>query len=165
MHSGHSLESTKLVIQSHIAAMYLPSLVYAWFYNKLGYRGLLWSGVMVFVTEFIHFWLALILLGIGWNFLFLSGTNLLPFGYRREERFRVQAVNDFLVFSIQAIASLSSGWVMYQWGWNGVLWACVPFILGFAILLWLGKANVGASLRQLLLHCPTTVHPWTYARD
>jgi len=157
MHAGHSLESTKLVIQSHIAAMYLPSLVYAWFFSKLGYRGLLWSGVAVFAiciivalinTEFIHFWLALILLGIGWNFLFLSGTNLLPFGYRREERFRVQAVNDFLVFSIQAIASLSSGWVLYQWGWNGVLWACVPFILAYAILLWRVKANVGASLAR-----------------
>ena len=157
MHAGHSLESTKLVIQFHIAAMYLPSLVYAWFFGKLGYKGLLWSGVVVFAiciivalinTEFIHFWLALILLGIGWNFLFLSGTNLLPFGYRREERFRVQAVNDFLVFSIQAIASLSSGWVLYQWGWNGVLWACVPFILGFTIFLWLFKANVGASIAR-----------------
>jgi len=152
-HSGHSLESTKLVIQFHIAAMYLPSLVYAWFFSKLGYRGLLWSGVVVFAiciivalinTEFIHFWLALILLGIGWNFLFLSGTNLLPSGYRREERFRVQAVNDFLVFSIQAIASLSSGWVLYQWGWNGVLWACVPFIVGFAVLLLFSRAHVKA---------------------
>jgi len=153
MHSGHSLESTKLVIQFHIAAMYLPSLVYTWFFGKLGYKGLLWSGVVVFAiciivalinTEFIHFWLALILLGIGWNFLFLSGTNLLPYGYERKERFRVQAVNDFLVFSIQAIASLSSGWVLYQWGWNGVLWACVPFILGYAALLLFSRAHVKA---------------------
>jgi len=149
IHSGHSLESTKLVIQSHIAAMYLPALVYAWFYSKLGYKRMLWSGVTVFVicllvalvnTEFIHFWLALILLGIGWNFLFLSGTNLLPYGYRPNERFRVQSINDFLVFSIQAIASLSSGWVLYQWGWEGVLWACIPFIVGFAVLLIFTKA-------------------------
>jgi len=144
MHAGHSLEATKLVIQSHIAAMYLPSLVYAWFFSKLGYKGLLWSGVIVFLicilvalinTEFIHFWLALILLGVGWNFLFLSGTNLLPGGYQRNERFRVQSVNDFLVFSIQAIASLSSGWVLYQWGWNGLLWACIPMVTAFALLL------------------------------
>jgi len=149
IHSGHSLESTKLVIQSHIAAMYLPALVYAWFYSKLGYKRMLWSSVTVFVicllvalvnTEFIHFWLALILLGIGWNFLFLSGTNLLPYGYRPNERFRVQSINDFLVFSIQAIASLSSGWVLYQWGWEGVLWACIPFIVGFAVLLIFTKA-------------------------
>jgi len=144
LHAGHSLESTKLVIQSHIAAMYLPSLVYAGFFSKLGYKGMLWSGVTVFMlcilvallnTEFIHYWLALILLGIGWNFLFLSGTNLLPGGYRREERFRVQSVNDFLVFSVQAIVSLSSGWFLFHWGWNGLLWACIPMVLAFALLL------------------------------
>ena len=124
--------------------MYLPSLVYAWFFSKLGYKGLLWSGVTVFLIcilvalinkEFVHFWLALILLGIGWNFLFLCGTNLLPYGYERSERFRVQSVNDFLVFSIQAVASLSSGWVLYQWGWSGLLWACIPMVLAFAFLL------------------------------
>jgi len=144
LHSGHSLESTKLVIQSHIAAMYLPSLVYAWFFSKLGYKGMLWSGVTVLMlcifvallnTEFIHYWLALMLLGIGWNFLFLSGTNLLPGGYRREERFRVQSVNDFMVFSVQAIVSLSSGWFLFHWGWNGLLWTCIPMVLAFTLLL------------------------------
>jgi MFS family permease len=155
LHSGHSLEATKLVIQSHIAAMYLPSLVYAWFFNKLGYKGLLWSGVMVFIicilialinTKFIHFWLALILLGIGWNFLFLSGTNLLPQGYRREERFRIQSVNDFLVFSVQALVSLSSGWFLFYWGWNGLLWACIPMVLAFSTLLIFSRA-----LRQITM--------------
>jgi MFS family permease len=144
MHAGHSLESTKLVIQSHIAAMYLPSLIYASMFSRLGFKGMLWSGVLVFAicivvalinTQFIHYWLALILLGIGWNFLFLSGTNLLPYGYEHRERFRVQSSNDFLVFSIQAIASLSSGWVLYQWGWTGLLWACVPMVVAFALLL------------------------------
>jgi MFS family permease len=155
VHAGHSLESTKLVIQSHIAAMYLPSLVYAWFFSKLGFRGMFWAGSVVYLlclaialinTQFIHFWLALVMVGVGWNFLFLSGTNLLPLGYRPNERFRVQAANDFLVFSIQAIASLSSGWVLYIWKWDGVLWACVPLVLAFLVLLWLSKAPVaGAS--------------------
>jgi hypothetical protein len=49
----------------------------------------------------------------------------------------VQSVNDFIVFSIQALASLASGWVLYQWQWSGVLWGCIPLILGFAVLLWL----------------------------
>jgi len=146
MHAGHSLESTKFVIQSHIAAMYLPSLVFAWLFGKLGARGMLWSGAAVYViclviaalnTDFLNYWLALMLLGIGWNFLFLTGTNLLPRGYRREERFRVQSMNDFLVFSIQAVASLSSGWFLYHWQWPGVLLACIPLMLGFSILLWL----------------------------
>jgi MFS family permease len=145
MHAGHSLESTKFVIQSHIAAMYLPALIFAWLYDRLGLRGMLWSGVVTYViclgiaalnTDFLNYWLALILLGIGWNFLFLSGTNLLPLGYRTEERFRVQSMNDFLVFSIQAIVSLSSGWFLFHWQWQGVLSACIPLVLGFSILLW-----------------------------
>jgi MFS family permease len=148
-HAGHSLEATKFVIQSHIAAMYLPSLVYAWLQGRLGYRGMLWTGIAAYVvclgvalvnTEFVNFWLALVILGIGWNFLFLSGTNLLPMGYRPEERFRVQSVNDFMVFSIQAIVSLSSGWFLFHWGWNGLLWACFPPVLVFIILLLFGRA-------------------------
>jgi MFS family permease len=125
--------------------MYLPALIFAWLYDRLGLRGMLWSGVVTYViclgiaalnTDFLNYWLALILLGIGWNFLFLSGTNLLPLGYRTEERFRVQSMNDFLVFLIQAIVSLSSGWFLFHWQWQGVLSACIPLVLGFSILLW-----------------------------
>ena len=86
-------------------------------------------------TDLLHYWVALVLLGVGWNFLFLSGTNLLPHGYRPEERFRVQSVNDFLVFSVQAVASLGSGWFLYHWGWQGIIYVCVPAILAFALLL------------------------------
>jgi len=144
MHAGHSLDATKIVIQSHIAGMYLPALIYATLFNKLGFRGMLWSGVAVYLvclviaalnTEFLTYWLALILLGIGWNFLFLSGTNLLPYGYRKEERFRVQSMNDFLVFSVQAVVSLSSGWFLYHFQWQGLVYACIPLVLAFAILL------------------------------
>jgi len=144
-HAGFSLEATKLVIQSHIVAMYLPALVFAWCYDKLGYKGLLWTGVALYLlciviamidTDFLHFWLALVLVGVGWNFLFLSGTNLLARGYRSHERFRVQSVNDFMVFSIQALAALASGWVLFQWQWSGVLWGCIPLALCFAVLLW-----------------------------
>lgn len=153
-HAGHSLEATKFVIQSHIVAMYLPALIYAWFFNKLSFRGMFMLGVAAYLaclgvalinTEFIHFWAALVIVGVGWNFLFLTGTNLLPHGYRTEERFRVQSLNDFLVFSMQAIASLSSGWVLYNWGWNGVLLACFPPIIVFSILLALCRMETDAN--------------------
>ena len=143
-HAGHSLEATKLVIQSHIAAMYLPSLLYGALFARLGFRGLLWAGIAVYLlclaiaaidSQFLNYWLALVLLGIGWNFLFLSGTNLLPYGYRPEERFRVQSGNDFLVFSVQALASLGSGWLLYRWQWQGIIYACFPAVLLFALLL------------------------------
>jgi len=142
-HAGHDMQSTKWVLQSHIAAMYLPSLVYPWLFSKLGYKGLMQIGTAAMIlclliglinTKFIHYWLTMVILGIGWNFLFLSGTNLLRYGYRIEERFKIQSFNDFLVFSIQGIASLSSGWFLYQWGWQGVIWASVPLVLLFLLL-------------------------------
>jgi MFS family permease len=142
-HAGHHMQATKWVLQSHILAMYLPSLVYPWFYSKLGYKGMMWAGVAAYLvclsfglvnTQLIHFWLTMVILGVGWNFLFLSGTNLLRFGYRDTERYKVQSFNDFLVFSIQGIASLSSGWFLYHWGWRGVLLASFPLVLLFAAL-------------------------------
>jgi predicted MFS family arabinose efflux permease len=145
-HAGHSMQATKWVLQSHIAAMYLPSLVYPWLYSRMGYRGLMWTGVAALLaclfigslnTDFLHFWLTMVILGVGWNFLFLSGTNLLRYGYRDEERFKVQSFNDFLVFSIQGVASLGSGWFLYHWGWQGVLYASAPLVLLFALLAWI----------------------------
>ena len=142
-HAGHDMQATKWVLQSHIAAMYLPSLIYPWLYSKMGYKGMMWAGVAALLlclfigsinTEFIHYWLTMVVLGVGWNFLFLSGTNLLRYGYRDEERFKVQSFNDFLVFSIQGIASLSSGWFLFHWGWQGVLYASMPLVLVFALL-------------------------------
>jgi len=143
-HAGHSLEATKVVIQSHIAAMYLPSLIYGTLSARLGLKGMLWAGVAAYGvclalalldTDLLHYWLALVMLGVGWNFLFLSGTNLLPLGYRPEERFRAQAGNDFLVFGVQAAVTLSSGWLLVAWHWEGLLWACVPLLLAFMVLI------------------------------
>ncbi len=148
-HAGHDMQATKWVLQSHILAMYLPSLVYPWFYSKLGYKGMMWAGVVAYLvclligyinTEFIHFWLTMVILGVGWNFLFLSGTNLLRYGYHEAERYKVQSFNDFLVFSIQGVASLSSGWFLYHWGWRGVLTASVPMVLLFALLAFSSRA-------------------------
>ena len=148
-HAGHSLEATKWVIQSHIAGMYLPSLVFGLLAARFGLRRLLWAGLAAFLLTllialagqgFMNYWLALVLLGVGWNFLFLAGTNLLPRGYRRSERFRVQAANDFLIFSVQALVALGSGWFLVHFQWPGVLAAAgLPVVL-FALLLMFTQA-------------------------
>lgn len=157
-HAGHNMQSTKWVLQSHILAMYLPSLVYPWFYSKLGYKGLMWAGVAAYLvclfigyinTQLIHFWLTMVILGVGWNFLFLSGTNLLRYGYHEAERYKVQSFNDFLVFSIQGVASLSSGWFLYHWGWRGVLTASVPMVLLFALLAFSSRALSPKELQKI----------------
>lgn len=149
-HSGHSLQATKWVIQSHILGMYMPSLVFAFLHARLGSRGMLWLGSAAFAVtlaiaqsgvEFLHYWISLVLLGIGWNFLFLTGTNLLALGYRREERFGVQAFNDFLTFSVQALVSLGSGVFLYFYGWKGLLWAGTVPVIAFVVLLLRTRAS------------------------
>jgi MFS family permease len=158
-HAGHSLEATKFVIQSHIAAMYVPSLLFGWFFGRLGFQGMFWTGLVIYIlclgiglidTSLLNYWGSLVLLGIGWNFLFLSGTNLLPHGYQPEERFRVQSTNDFLVFSVQATVALSSGWFLAQLGWQVLLLSCMPLILVFAIMLWRWRRQLDIPVEPVL---------------
>ncbi len=143
---GHDLESTKWVIQSHIIAMYLPSLFSALLIKIFGLRKLMAIGTSIYLAmivvalmghEFMHYWMAMVLLGIGWNFLFTSGTILLPESYRSSERFKVQATNDFTIFFVQALGSLSAGWVLFNHGWEWMIQIIVPvLLLMFVILYW-----------------------------
>ena len=134
----HSLSDTKWVIQSHIAAMFLPSLITTWLSNKIGIRNILFIGsslfavVLVIATQghsVLHYWWALIILGIAWNFLFFSGTSLLHFSYQSHEKHKVQAINDFSVFTFQGASSLMAGWVLFNYGWNGVIISAIPFVI------------------------------------
>jgi MFS family permease len=145
MHSmhGHSLQETKWVIQSHIAAMFIPSLFTAWLVKKCGLKTLLLAGTLIYTAvaiialagqQVMHYWWALILLGIGWNFLFLTGTSLLPLSYNNNERHKVQALNDFILFGFQAIASLLAGWVLFNAGWHFVVLSSMPFIIALFVV-------------------------------
>ena len=83
------------------------------------------------------FWSQLVLLGIGWNFLFIAGTTLLPSTHTENQRFKAQSVNDFTVFSFQAVAALSAGWALNLIGWQSmVLLCCIPILMMLGILLW-----------------------------
>ena len=85
----------------------------------------------------LGFWGQLVMLGIGWNFLFISGTALLPTAHREGEQFRAQALNDSVVFSTQALASLSAGWAVSTLDWQAILLLCLlPIIAMIAALLW-----------------------------
>ena len=149
-HFGHSLTDTKRVIQSHVTGMYLPSLVSGWLISRFGFQRMMFTGMTALILclgiayaapALLNFWLALVLLGVGWNFLFVSGTSLLPKGYTSGERFKVQSTNDFFVFSIQAAGSLSSGWFLHHWKWQGVILACLPAIGLLAIILLLTRPD------------------------
>ncbi|MDO3384733.1 MFS transporter [Gilvimarinus sp. SDUM040013] len=145
-HYGHSLHEAKWVIQSHLMAMFLPSLFAGFLLQRLGVITLMLSGCVLYFAVLIialsghavmHYWWALVLLGVGWNFLFLAGTTLLPKAYSGAERFKAQAVNDFSVFSLQAAASLCAGWVLVSFGWQvQVLATLVPVVLLLLISVW-----------------------------
>lgn len=135
---GHSLMTTKTIIQSHIIAMYLPSLITPWIIKKMGNANILLLGLLAYTIciviaflnqEAVSYWVALVLLGIGWNFLFIGGTTLLPRSYNPSERFKVQATNDFLVFGTQAIAAFSAGSILFSVGWKQLLLLTIPVIL------------------------------------
>jgi len=135
---GHSIALTKNVIQSHIVAMYLPSLFTAWIIKKIGIPNMLLLGLLSYTIcvavayygqDVTSYWVALVLLGLGWNFLFIGGTSLLPESYRSSERFKVQATNDFLIFGAQAIAALTAGSIIFHLGWKMLLLINIPFII------------------------------------
>ncbi len=142
---GHSLNDTKWVIQSHIAAMFIPSLFTALLVKRIGLKNLMLAGTIIYALvtvvalsgeQVMHYWWALILLGIGWNFLFLTGTSLLPQSYRASERHKVQAINDFIIFGFQATASLMAGWILFKAGWHVVVLTSLPFIIILFVVSW-----------------------------
>ena len=143
---GHSLIDTKWVIQSHIAAMFLPSFITPIIVHHLGVRGMMLLGLTCYCigigvglvnTSPQGFWIQLVMLGIGWNFLFIGGTTLIPSTHHQDDRFRAQSINDFTVFSFQAAAALSAGWALNLIGWQPMVLMClIPVIAMLVVLLW-----------------------------
>jgi MFS family permease len=138
VHEAYSLQETKWVIQSHIFAMFFPSLFSGWLINRLGTSKIIYLGLSAYTItiiialsgdEWLNYWGALALLGIGWNFLFIGGTVLLTQSYQASERFKVQGLNEFLVFGCQATAALSAGVVLNLIAWQGLLLASFVIIL------------------------------------
>ena len=145
-----SLKQTKFVIQTHIIAMFLPSFFTPIIVKFLGLNRMLLLGILSYIICIIiaytghalhHYWQALILLGIGWNFLFIGSTILLLRTYNQNEKFKIQSINDFLVFSVQAVASLSAGYFIFNFGWEALLLSITPILLLQLLLLlwWLRK--------------------------
>ncbi|WP_372985526.1 MFS transporter [Marinobacter sp.] len=156
--AGHSLDDAKTVIQLHIMAMYLPSLISGWLTRVVGIPLMMVGGLLAYLAcvllaaagiSFHHYLWALLLLGMGWNFLFVGGTALLPQGYQDSERFRVQGLNDILVFGSQATASLSAGAVFAWVGWSGLVMVSVPFLVlqGILVMLWLARSRATQKLQ------------------
>lgn len=143
-HFGFSLRDTKWVIQSHIIAMFLPSLLSAWIVQQLGILKMMYLGLLAFVLaiaiaflnqNLVAFWFALVCLGLGWNFLYVAGTVLLPTTHQEDEKYKAQGFNDFVVFSVQSTVALSAGVLLSLLGWQWMLLCCLPLVFWQAYLL------------------------------
>ena len=133
-----SLSKTGMVIQLHIAAMFLPSLITGNLIKKFGHSKIMYAGVVLFsITiltslfeqNFVNYLTALVFLGFGWNFLFISGTSLLVLTYKEDEKFKAQGFNDLIVYSIQAVASLSAGIFLNLTSWKTMNLICIIFLI------------------------------------
>lgn len=144
-------EDSAWVIQWHVVGMFLPSFFTGTIIRRLGVLPVIVAGALLNLAcvavalagvELANFWLALVLLGVGWNFMYIGGTTLLTETYRPEERAKVQAFNDCLVFGSVALASFGSAAMQDTVGWQGVNMATtLPIGLSLLTALWLMLAR------------------------
>lgn len=153
---GLSQEPSNLGLQWHIIAMYAPGFFTGRLITRFGAPRVVAAGLALTAlsaaigltgVDVAHFWLTLILLGLGWNFGFVGASALVLECHRPEERTRVQSLNDFLVFGTMALGSFSSGGLLTAYGWDMVLWVSfVPLAVAVAALAATASSRAGHTV-------------------
>jgi MFS family permease len=153
---GHSLTDSNLGIQWHVIAMYGPSFVTGSLIARFGAKRIVALGLALEALAALvgllgisvaHFWSALVVLGIGWNFGFVGASAMVLETHTPAERNKVQAFNDFLVFGTMAIGSFSSGQILANSGWPAVnLVVFPPVAIALVALLLLSRRRSPQAL-------------------
>ena len=134
---GHPYGDAAFVISSHVVAMFAPSFVTGALIKRLGVIQVMLAGAALNIAsiaialsgvEVANFWWSLVLLGVGWNFLYIGATTLLTETYRPEERAKAQGANETAIFAMMAVSSFSSGMIVTNAGWEKVNYAASPLI-------------------------------------
>ncbi len=134
---GHPYGDAAFVISSHVVAMFAPSFVTGGLIRRLGTIPVMLAGAALNVVcigvalagvAVANFWWSLVLLGVGWNFLYIGATTLLTETYRPEERAKAQGANETAIFAMMALSSFSSGMIVTNAGWEKVNYAATPLI-------------------------------------
>lgn len=124
--------------QSHVIGMYLPSLFIGSLMQRFGVYRMLIAGLGTFCLaiffavhahSFLFYWAVAVLIGIGWNFLYISSTILLSQTHSHKERFKTQGVNDFIVFMSQVVAAFLAGGILLTKGWENLNLLALPLIV------------------------------------
>jgi predicted MFS family arabinose efflux permease len=150
---GHAYGDAAFVISSHVIAMFAPSFLTGPLIRRAGPLPVMFVGALLNLCAIgaalsgisvTHFWLSMVLLGVGWNFLYIGGTTLLTSTYRSEERAKAQGFNDQAIFITMAISSFTSGMTVTAAGWERVNLIAFPLVALVAV------AIVGYGVRERL---------------
>jgi MFS family permease len=154
---GHPYASQVLVIEWHIVAMFAPAFFTGWLIARIGVLPVMLLGVLLNLAALaigvsgiagFHFWWSMVLIGVGWCFLFVAGTTLLTESYRPAEKAKTQGSNDLLIYLTMATSSLSSGAVLHHFGWNALNYSALPLLaVTAAAILWLAWLRRRGALR------------------
>ena len=123
------MQQQLLLAKILVEKLFLIICVYCIYYLNLFLFFIVTIILSLFEQTFANYMVALIFLGLGWNFLFISGTSLVVLTYKEEEKFRVQGINDLIVFSTMALASLSAGILLSLTSWTTMNLICIPFLV------------------------------------
>lgn len=145
---GHPYGAAAFVISSHVVAMFAPSFVTGRLIRAIGVLPLMFVGAALNLVcigialagvAVANFWWSLVLLGVGWNFLYIGATTLLTETYRPEERAKAQGLNDQSIFMVMAISSFTSGMTVTAAGWARVNLLALPLVAAIAAtIVWYG---------------------------
>jgi MFS family permease len=134
---GHPYGDAALVISSHVVAMFAPSFLTGPLIRRAGVIPVMLAGAVLNIASIAmalsglavaNFWWSMVLLGVGWNFLYIGATTLLTETYRPEERAKAQGANETAIFAMMALSSFSSGMIVTNAGWEKVNYAAMPLI-------------------------------------
>ena len=157
MHAHHHhFNEAAFVLQWHMIGMYAPAFFTGSLVQRFGVVRIILAGIAINLvcmftalagTGVVHFWGAMFLLGVGWNFMYVGGSALLTECHTPAERAKTQAANDFLIFLTMAISSASSGLLLNKSGWDAVNYGSIPFmLLALGATLWLAwQRRAGAA--------------------
>ena len=155
---GFSFTDAAFIVQWHSVAMFAPSFFTGSLINRFGVLQVMMTGAVLLLVcvavnvsglELYQFWWGLVLLGVGWNFLFIGGTSLLAECHTSSEKAKVQGLNDFLVFSSVTVASFSAGAIFHNFGWFVLnLGAVPPVALVMVMVVWLLWKSRGPAVAQ-----------------
>jgi len=148
---GHPFGDAAFVVSSHVIAMFAPSLFAGALIKRFGVLNIILVGAALNVAcvavalngvDVAHFWFALVLVGVGWNFMYIGGTALLTETYRPEEKAKAQGANDLCIFAMMVVSSLTSGLLVTRAGWETVNLLALPLLAVVVVAaVWLGMSR------------------------